>query len=166
MFWSILNTLNLKIWRTPKMDPTDVNTAVTVISIAATFVSTTITLSSLYGSAVSKKFKNSGLFFNDELTSLNLLVENPGDKGLQGEIKGLLQARIRQEEGFEDKLKALTAELEKSFPCDAKIITERVSGGSKAKSGIETSSTAKGNNEIITKDITDHSEVISSIKRK
>ena len=134
------------------------------ISTAVTIVKTLAELFTTYKQPVLDKLKESGIFHGNDIITLNLLAENPEDAKTQGRLEGIIETRIGDDPGFEDKLKRFIEELQKAFPSDAKIVTERIFEKSEIKSDIETSPTAKGNSEITTKDVT-KSKVTSTIKR-
>ena len=118
-----------------------------------------------YGGADLDMLKESNIFQGNDIITLNLLAENPEDAKTQGKLEGIIETRISDDAGFEDKLKRFIGELQKAFPSDAKIVTEQISKESKVESLIETSSNAKGSNEITTKGVSEKSEVKSTIKR-
>ena len=140
------------------MDLTQISTAVTVVKTLADLFTT-------YKQPVLDMLKESNIFQGNDIITLNLLAENPEDAKTQGKLEGIIETRIGDDASFEDKLKRFIEELKKSFPSDAKIVTEQISEDSEITSEIETSPTAKGNSEITTKDVSKESKVKSTIKR-
>ena len=103
------------------------------------------------------------LFKPDELITLNLSADHLSQPIEQGKLIGKLEDRLANNSEIANQLQALLDKLNDASS-DAKVTTRRVSDGSDVKSEIETSSTAKGNNEILTEDI-ESSKVTSTIKR-
>ncbi len=103
------------------------------------------------------------LFKPDELITLNLSAEHLSQPIEQGKLIGKLEDRLANNSDVANQLQALIDKVNNASS-DATITTKRVSEGSDVKSEIETSSAAKGNNEILTEDI-ERSNITSTIKR-
>ena len=103
------------------------------------------------------------LFKPDELITLNLSAEHLSQPIEQGKLIGKLEDRLANNSDVANQLQALIDKVNDASS-DATITTKRVSEGSDVKSEIETSSAAKGNNEILTEDI-ERSNITSTIKR-
>ena len=103
------------------------------------------------------------LFKPDELITLNLSAEHLSQPIEQGKLIGKLEDRLVNNSDVANQLQALIDKVNNASS-DATITTKRVSEGSDVKSEIETSSAAKGNNEILTEDI-ERSNITSTIKR-
>ncbi len=88
------------------MDLTQISTAVTIVKTLAELFTT-------YKQPVLDKLKESGIFHGNDIITLNLLAENPEDAKTQGRLEGIIETRIGDDAGFEDKLKDLLAELQK-----------------------------------------------------
>ena len=88
------------------MDSTEVNTAVTFVSIV-------VTLLSMFGKPVYNKLEESGLFIGNDIITIGDLADNPEDAKTQGKLEGIIETRISKEEGFEAKLNNLIDELQK-----------------------------------------------------